>query len=718
MLALPTVDLGGLSAAETAERVNQLLSDQAQAAFNLHEGPLLRLLLIREAEESHVVSLTMHHIISDAWSLANYTRELTTIYAAYNSGLESPLPELSIQYGDYSLWQEQHLRSESLSRQRAYWNDRLRGLAKLQLPTDHPRPQRPSSRGATQSFELNEELSTSLKDLSRREGVTLFMTLLAAFQTQLSRYSGQQDVAVGTDVANRELLETEPLIGFFINTLVLRTDLSGDPTFRQLLARVRRGTLDGLANQDVPFHDLVKAVQPERNLGLNPLFQVMFIMQNAPASIFSLPGLSVTPIKVDDESSAFDLSVSVEDERDRVGGTFRYSTDLFESKTITRMIEHFTNLLSDIARNPEARLSALEMLEEQTRVVKDKFEGLVAVRPKAISVTRNGLIKSGYLTPDATLPLVVQPALDDVDLVSWATQNRDFVEENLLKHGAILFRNFEVDSLEQFESFTKQTSDRLIAYGERSSPRTALTGHVYTSTDHPADQTILLHNEQSYTLEWPSKIWFYCQQPATRAGRTPIADSRKIAHRLVNVQEKFAQRGVMYVRNYSERFGLPWQEVFQTTSKERVEEYCRSVAIEVEWKVSGELRTRQVREALRAHPRTGEQVWFNHALFFHVSSLEESIRRSMTEGISEADLPYNTYYGDGSAIEPEVLEQIRAAYRLEMVSFDWQRGDILMVDNMLVAHGRESFTGERKIAVVMGDPITAALPEKSEIARI
>ena len=718
MLALPTVDLGGLSAAETAERVNQLLSDQAQAAFNLHEGPLIRLLLIREAEESHVVSLTMHHIISDAWSLANYTRELTTIYAAYNSGLESPLPELSIQYGDYSLWQEQHLRSESLSRQRAYWNDRLRGLAKLQLPTDHPRPQRPSSRGATQSFELNEELSTSLKDLSRREGVTLFMTLLAAFQTQLSRYSGQQDVAVGTDVANRELLETEPLIGFFINTLVLRTDLSGDPTFRQLLARVRRGTLDGLANQDVPFHDLVKAVQPERNLGLNPLFQVMFIMQNAPASIFSLPGLSVTPIKVDDESSAFDLSVSVEDERDRVGGTFRYSTDLFESKTITRMIEHFTNLLSDIARNPEARLSALEMLEEQTRVVKDKFEGLVAVRPKAISVTRNGLIKSGYLTPDATLPLVVQPALDDVDLVSWATQNRDFVEENLLKHGAILFRNFEVDSLEQFESFTKQTSDRLIAYGERSSPRTALTGHVYTSTDHPADQTILLHNEQSYTLEWPSKIWFYCQQPATRAGRTPIADSRKIAHRLVNVQEKFAQRGVMYVRNYSERFGLPWQEVFQTTSKERVEEYCRSVAIEVEWKVSGELRTRQVREALRAHPRTGEQVWFNHALFFHVSSLEESIRRSMTEGISEADLPYNTYYGDGSAIEPEVLEQIRAAYRLEMVSFDWQRGDILMVDNMLVAHGRESFTGERKIAVVMGDPITAALPEKSEIARI
>ncbi len=399
-----------------------------------------------------------------------------------------------------------------------------------------------------------------------------------------------------------------------------------------------------------------------------------------------------------------------EDEQGGLRGSFRFSTDLFKPETIARLIEHFTKLLRRVVAEPDARLSALGMFAasapepravEKRKQGLDKFSRLAAIRPRAVSLSRGDLVNVTYLDPASLLPVVIQPATDDVDLSVWAGRNRGFIEENLHKHGAILFRNSQIGSLPQFETFARATSQELMTYGERSSPRTALGSYVYTSTDHPADQDILLHNEQSYTLQWPMKIWFYCQQPAARAGATPVADSRKIASRLSEVAEKFVQRRVMYVRNYGNRLGLSWQEAFQTNDRMKVEEHCRQASIELEWKDEQRLRTRQVRAALRKHPTTGETVWFNHALFFHVSSL---VREFSVSGIPEEDLPCNTYYGDGTAIEPEVLDQIREAYRQETVRFSWQQGDILMVDNMLVAHGREWFEGERKIAVIMGDP--------------
>jgi amino acid adenylation domain-containing protein len=717
-LPLPLLDLRAVPEEDREDQVRNIITAEARRAFDLERGPLLRVLLAREDERSHVLALTMHHIVSDAWSLAALTEELAILYKAFSSGLQSPLAELRIQYADYAAWQQELLQGNALEAQRAYWRNQLGGeLAQLRLPVDHPRPVTRSARGATQSFLLPDGFSESLNALSRREGVTLFMTLLAAFQAQIHRYSMQEDVRVGTDVACRDWPEIEGLIGFFVNTLVLRTDLSGDPTFAQLLGRVRKVTLDAFTHRDLPFHELVRELHPERNLGLTPLFQVMFILQNTPRPMFSLPGLSLTPLNVDDGSSVFDLSVSMEeDEQGRLGGTFRYSTDLFEHGTIARMIGHFINLLRSVLSEPGTRLSALEMfsaaeLEERAmenkRTQSEKFKRLRATKPRSLSLSQNELVKSGYLKAGSVLPLVLQPAVDDVDLVAWAMRSRDFIEDNLFKHGAILFRGFKIESLGQFESFASVTSNQLITYGERSSPRTALGGYVYTSTDHPAGQNILLHNEQSYTLEWPMKIWFFCQQPASSRGATPLADSRKIADRLSDVTERFAKQHVMYVRNYGDRLGLPWEEAFQTRDRAAVEVYCRKASIELEWKDRDRLRTRQVRAALRKHPRTGETVWFNHALFFHVSSLEESAHGSIMAGIREEELPYNTYYGDGSAIEPEVLRRIREAYRLETVSFAWQQGDILMVDNMLVAHGRESFEGERQIAVIMGDPLAS-----------
>ncbi|MCG3159458.1 MAG: hypothetical protein JMDDDDMK_00447 [Acidobacteria bacterium] len=323
-------------------------------------------------------------------------------------------------------------------------------------------------------------------------------------------------------------------------------------------------------------------------------------------------------------------------------------------------------------------------------------------------MSREELVKLSYLNPERMLPLVAQPNTDAVDLITWAGTNKELIEEQLMKHGAILFRNFGIASIAKFEQFVRVISPELMQYGERSSPRHKVSDSVYTSTDHPADQPIVLHNEQSYTLSWMMKLWFFCLQPAQQGGATPIADSRKIFGRLnPKLVEKFEVKQVMYMRNYGAGLGLPWQEVFQTSEKSEVEAYCRQRAIRYEWLDSERLRTRQVRPAIRRHPKTDEKVWFNHALFFHVSSLEMATRSSLLAGLTEDDLPFNTYYGDGSPFEAATLDEIRAAYQQETVSFPWQAGDILMVDNMLAAHGREPYTGQRQVLVAMAEPFNA-----------
>lgn len=327
------------------------------------------------------------------------------------------------------------------------------------------------------------------------------------------------------------------------------------------------------------------------------------------------------------------------------------------------------------------------------------------IKRKSIRLSPAELVEAGHLTPEKKLPLVLRPVVEGVNLVSWVESNRGAVETQLLKHGAVLFRGFNVNSIDTFERLAKAVSSELMQYGERSSPRTRVSGGVYTSTDHPADQHILLHNEQSYTLNWPMKIWFYCLQPAREGGRTPIADSRQIFNSLgPEIVEEFERKQVMYVRNYGQGLGLPWQEVFQTENKFEVEQHCRRARMEFEWRENEGLRTRQIRPAVRRHPKTNELVWFNHAVFFHFSSLDAAARESILTVVGEEDVPFNTFYGDGSPIVPPVLEEIREVYRKNTVAFDWQKDDVLMLDNMLTAHGRESFAGPRRVVVAMAEP--------------
>lgn len=330
---------------------------------------------------------------------------------------------------------------------------------------------------------------------------------------------------------------------------------------------------------------------------------------------------------------------------------------------------------------------------------------------KSINISPAELVKVDFLQPEQLLPLVIQPTVSGLNLNTWAQNYRHFIEENLLKYRALLFRNFHINTTELFNQFVNVSCNgELLEYRDRSSPRHEVGDRIYTSTDYPAEQSIFLHNEGTYWLTWPLKIYFGCLIAAQQGGETPIADCRKIFQRIhPKIREKFIEKKVLYVRNYNDGFGLTWQTVFQTRDKSVVEEYCRKNAIKFEWKDGERLQTRQVRQAVAKHPKTGEFVWFNHATFFHVSTLEPTLRDALLAEFREEELPNNTYYGDGSPIEPEVLEELRTAYQQEMVLFPWQSGDLLMLDNMSVAHGRSPFVGQRKVVVGMADPFTNTL---------
>ncbi len=343
--------------------IERLLAEEARKPFDLASGPVLRASLVKTGNDEHILLLTFHHIAADGWSLGVFTRELAACYQAFVSGDEPRLPDLPVQYADYAAWQRQWLSGETLERQKAYWLQQLAHLPDLlDLPTDRPRPAVQTANGSIYSFSLPSELSNAVKKTVKEQNVTLFMLFLAAFQSLLARCTGQTDIPVGVPIANRPRAELEPLIGFFVNTLVFRTDLSGDPTFEELLGRVREVSLGAYAHPDLPFELLVEALQPQRNLAVSPLFQVMFTMDPPRGEPVRLPGLTLDLLPIQTGVSVFDLTLSMADAGDSLSGYIEYNTDLFDRSTIEALVSHYQTLLEGIAADPGLPLSRLPLL--------------------------------------------------------------------------------------------------------------------------------------------------------------------------------------------------------------------------------------------------------------------------------------------------------------------------------------------------------------------
>jgi methyltransferase, FkbM family/amino acid adenylation domain len=435
-IELPVIDLSSFPDTVRDAEAQRLTATEAMRPFDLARGPLLRTSLLKLAEMDHLLLLTMHHIVSDAWSMGILWRELGVLYEQYSTGRKAALPRLPIQYADFAQWQRGYLTGDVMDQQLKFWREQLAGApGVLELPTDRPRPAVQTFRGAMEAWTLPAPLAEGLKNLSQRAGTTLFMTLLAAFKTLLYRYTGRTDLVVGTPIANRTRTEIEGLIGLFVNTLVLRADLSGDPRFREVLARVREVTLSAYAHQDLPFERLVEELQPERNLSHNPLVQLMFVFQNVPTTPQATTPQQL-PVPIGTGTSKFDLALFVVEMGDTLWGAVEYNTDLFETATIRRLVSQFQVLLESIVANPEQRISQLKLLTDA-----EQHELLITWNQTEVDYPNETTVTSRFETQVAQTPEAAAVICEDVsfsyrELNSRANQVAHYLRELGIARGA------------------------------------------------------------------------------------------------------------------------------------------------------------------------------------------------------------------------------------------------------------------------------------------
>lgn len=689
-------------------------------AFTLHpfelDSPLFQLRLLKVAPERHVLLVNMHHIISDGWSLGILVDEITELYSARQTGRTPALPPLEFQYADFVAWEERLLAGPENGKQLAYWKSQLTNLPTVSpFPTDRERPAVQKIRGAVHRFHLSTELTKTLRALASREGATLYMILLAGFKVLIGHHARTEDVVVGTTVANRPLTVFETMIGLFVNNLVLRTDLGGRPTFLEALRRVKATTSDAFAHQSLPFVSLVRAMNQERSLSHAPLFQILFVLQKLNLRL-ELPGLTAETIDVPDLHTKFDLTLFTEEMDDGIACTFIYNSELFDGTTIEKYADQLSLLLNDIANDPTVAIEDLNIEtqpERQERVMNEerkkesRVSSLRSARRKAISTASTEMVGYRHMTSDGSLPLVIEPLIPNVDLVSWASMNKALLEGHLLRHGAVLFRGFGAPSIATFEAFAGSMCTTLFGqYGDL--PKEVEGMNIYTSTPYPANREILFHNESSHMHEWPKRQFFTCQIASESGGQTPIVDCRRVYQELrPKILGPLVEKGLKYVRNFIPSVDVSWSYFFKTNDRSKVEARCAEMGMGFSWRDDGGLSIWRAGQAVIQHPTTGERSFFNQIALHHPSCLDPETRSSLESLYGPDRLPRNVLHGDGTPIADAVVDEIRAVMDDLSREFPWVPGDILMVDNMLVAHARRRFSGDRRMAVALGDMVSA-----------
>ena len=436
---LKQFDLSGLAPADQEQEVPRLARQWARQPFDLENGPLFRYQLLRLAEDEHIFLLTMHHIISDGWSTGVLVAEVAQLYTAFHKGRPSPLPELAVQYVDYAIWQREWMDEVGLEDHLKFWKQELAGIPELlELPTDRPRPRLQTYNGATLKFQIPENLSKQLQQLCKQQDVTLFMLLLAAFQTLLFRYSGQDDLTVGTPVANRNHSEIEHLIGFFVNTLVLRGNFEERPTFREYLQRVKTQTLEAFAHQDMPFEKLVEVLQPSRDMSHTPLFQTMFVLHNTPLQPLQLPDLTIEVLDLDTGMAKFDLILNVFETGAYLDGFIEYNTDLFTETTIQRMVNHYTRLLWGIVRDPDCSVVEIPMLSaEERKALVGQGGGVIQQAPPRTTVMER-IAHHAKKIPNAVAVRIGKDQLTYAELEQRSSQLAQYLQRRGVQPGAFV----------------------------------------------------------------------------------------------------------------------------------------------------------------------------------------------------------------------------------------------------------------------------------------
>jgi amino acid adenylation domain-containing protein/non-ribosomal peptide synthase protein (TIGR01720 family) len=711
-LDLPLVDISHLAGAAQQAQIDQAVLDNTRQPIRLEQAPLLRARVLRLSAREHVLLYSMHHIISDGWSMALLANELISHYTRLESGQGSPMAPLPVQYADYARWQLELERQGVLAEQATFWRQALAGSAGLlPLPTDYPRPAVASHAG--------DNLHFTLQDLSRQAGVTLYSTLLAAFQVLLHQVSGSDDLLIGADVAGRQQAELEGLIGFFVNVLPLRSRLVGDHSFRTFAAATQSTALNAFEHQDLPLDMIVEACAVRRHKGANPLLQVLFVMNNLPLQTNATDAIAVQVLPSPGAYSKFDMALFIDQQGEQLQGTWQFASDLFKPERVQQLLERWLQLLAHIVRDPDSTLRDLDVTThtqaEQavsvSRPKADKLGSFLKKPGKAASSAAPALFRETPMVPGQPFPLLVEPLDPGLDLIEWVKANRPLLETKLARHAGILFRGFQLNDIHAFEAFAEAVQPGLYGqYGDL--PKKEGGKNTYRSTPYPEKKMILFHNESSHQDRWPRKQLFFCEQPSPVGGATPVVDCRLMYQRMpAPLRERFESKGLLYVRTFADKLDVSWQHFFKTDDRAEVEARCTRAGIQWQWLDNDELQIRTPCPAIIRHPLTGEKSFFNQVQLHHLHCLDADVRDDLLALFGEARMPRHVYYGDGSPIENEVMQQLGELYEACAVRFAWQKGDVILLDNMLAAHARDPFEGPRKIVVAMGDMV-----ERSSLA--
>ncbi|MDQ0590035.1 non-ribosomal peptide synthetase [Variovorax paradoxus] len=721
---LPWIDSSVAPEAEAA-RIDTALDTMAAEPFDLAAAAPLRAALLHLGPGRHALLLCVHHIAFDGWSGAIFASEFVAAYAALRDDRPSTLPPLRVQYADYAVWHARMLEA-TRAQDTAFWRRYLDNAPKgSRLPADEQMQAVTAHAGDSLRVPIEGALVETLNPLALANKTSRFTVMLAAFLALVHREAGVDDLVIGTDVAGRDHPGLEKLMGFFVNVVPLRSRRNADIRFTEWLAQVHASTQSALAHGSVPFDRILDAAGISRAQG-GPV-RMLFVMQNTPASHFEIPGLRIDVVPQRVRHSKFDIAVFVhEGPRDRPAewtAEWVYDTGLYRGESIRRWAADWCALLRQWVISPDARVeqlfssparkeSSMNPMPSPQLGKLDKLKKFAAKTPIAtaaaepatssIPATALPPVKTSFLSADREFPLVVEAMGSDFDALAWVRGHRDFVDDALARHGGLLFRNFGLQTPQDFEAFAENVEPELYgSYGDL--PKKEGGRRTYRSTPYPERQMILYHNESSHMERWPRKQWFYCELPSPVGGATPIVDCREMLRRLpAEIVEAFERKALTYVRTFTPHLDVSWRDFFKTDQRVEVEARLTAGGVEWRWLDPDTLQTRTHCPAVMKHPLTGERVFFNQVQLHHPACLEADVREDLLALVGTERMPRYVCYGDGTPIDDETMAIVGRTYEACAVRFDWRKGDVVMLDNMLAAHARDPYQGPRKIVVAMG----------------
>ncbi|MBD8708472.1 TauD/TfdA family dioxygenase [Pseudomonas sp. CFBP 13711] len=651
------------------------MAHQQRLPFNLSVAPLFRVRLAVLGPNHHVVLIVVHHIIVDGWSLGVFERDLSAFYAA---GPHAGLPELSTSPIDHARRERERAHTPAWREAQRFWSQYLAGIPRVAAQS--------GSQALTQALHLDGQATQALLAVARQLKVSAFALGFGAFAVAMSTLTERDDLVLATDFSGRTEPTYEPVIGLFVNQIPLRWSMSPGLTGASAAQQAQRLTREVLAHAHLPYPLIVEACQHAGG----QLFEGKFVLHNMPRHPVHLEGLKVQVSGGQGADPKFPVLLELWEQGDGLSGSV--TIDPSRSRLTPQLLaQRFHAVLESIVLTPQRPLGRMAPAPAAPAFVPSRRRVDVTADP--VSITPSTV---------APRPTLIECPSADVDLSRWAHKECDVIETHLRRSGAVLFRGFGLNSSDMFARAVKQLGGEPLPYVQRSTPRSEVEAGVYTSTEYPADQSIFFHSENAYATRWPARLFFFCETPAAEGGRTPLADCRAVLKQLPEmIRNAFERHGVIYRRRFRPGLGLSWQQVFAVDDLDTLERQYVQQGYRFSRGSHNELVADLAVPAVVTHPDTGEVAWFNHAALFHPAALAEALGEvAAGQDVSQLQA-METLLGDGSAIPAEWIAQIRRAYVAASFAFDWQQGDLLMLDNRLTAHGREPFTAPRRILVAM-----------------